>query len=167
MSRHHPNNVRRTFKVRCIHADGTSLYYGQELTVIGDDGKQYQVEDERGRKGVFSKTRFERVGLATAPKPARRVKQAPAEPIRCVVLYRDAAMSYDPAAKVLEYKPGDYTVFCSRKEANKAIWHTVHALEWREGYDPREAASHYVIMPDNDSDRMLWPPSMKYRQVRW
>lgn len=142
----HPNNIRRTFAVRCITPDEHGyLERGGRYTVIGDDGVMFQIRDRYGNLGKFDRKRFERI-VSEPSKPKRR-RIRPAKPVQCVVVEDGHMLKYDPSEKVLVLDEQEHSVFPSKRAAKKAIWHTVHGVEWVDGYDPKEAASHYEIVP--------------------
>jgi len=171
MSQYHKSNIRRTFKVRTIDPDDNGeLYYGQELTVVGEtrDGR-YQVRDDAGRFGRFPKHLFETIDQ---PKPKRissnrRVKTPPAPPVRCAVSLGSLCLAYD-ARKQLWYSNEGFAWFRSRKEAHRAIWHTVQSNVWVEGYDPKVEAEKYEIVPVLKPDPNQYPDEeLPYVMVEW
>lgn len=131
--------------IRCAELDeGQELEVGLSYELIGKarDG-MLLIRDRGGRLGKFQPSCFAKPSSGQFPR--RKNKRIPPVPARpCIVVFDgEVRMTYNRTEKVLEMD-GDqyYTVFSSRREAHKAIWHTVHSLECD---NPKELASRYSI----------------------
>ena len=159
--------IQRKFKVRCVREDpNRELTVGETYMVVGDDGDRFQIKDRFDRFGMFQRLYFEREpAMHRRVSLPRKPRKQPPQAVPCVVevSIADMPLFYDTKRKMLEVDDEFHTVFRSKREAKKAIWHNVHSVEFQEGYDPKVAAGEYEIIPlDHDGS-----PFRGFADARW
>ena len=88
-----------------------------------EDGK------EMGTLRTFNRPAKSKPGVRRSQPPPRRVKQTPIPAKPCVVWCRKQAMGYAKTLKMLFFSDGQPSglpfEFPSKRQARKAIWHTL------------------------------------------